>query len=72
MLEAHYFEYEDSLEDYKKWLGCLLSTFFLIFLIFWKEMFKERAADKLKEIEIRIDAYSKRITLFREKYRLRS
>ena len=71
ILEAQYFDYEPTPEDEKKWLGALLFGFFRIFLVFWNEMFKQRAGDKLKEIENRIVQYQKRLSLFRERYPLR-
>lgn len=71
MLEAQYFDYEPTPEDDKKWLGALLFGFFRIFLVFWNEMFKQKAGDKLKEIENRIVQYQKRLELFMEKYPLR-
>ena len=63
-LKADYFEYQEEVGDYKKWLGCLLFYFFTIFMIFWDELFKGKAGDKIKEIEIRIKAYEGRIEEF--------
>jgi len=68
MLEAKYFDYINSIKDYKKWLGYLLLGFFKIFLIFWEELFREMADERLNEIETEIHEYDKRIKIFVEKY----
>lgn len=68
ILESQYFDYELTIQDYKKWLACLLFSFFRIYLIFWNQIFKDRAGDKLKEIEKRIVEYDKRMRLFRDQY----
>ncbi len=67
-LSADYFDYEDSVADYKKWFGCLLYGFSGIFLIFWNEIFKEKAGDKLETIEQRFFQFNEKLKLFMQKY----
>ena len=42
-LEANYFDYEENQDDYKKWLGAILFSFLMIFLVFWNEFFSKAA-----------------------------
>ncbi len=69
ILAANYCDYEKNNDDYKKWLGALLTAFFRIYLIFWEELIKKIADEKLiKEINIRIKAYTEKLNEFRLKY----
>lgn len=67
-LEAKYFDYEAKPEDYNKWFGCLLFSFYKIFIIYWNEIFKSKAERKVKSIENNIIEYEKRIRAYVEKY----
>jgi hypothetical protein len=68
MLQAKYFDYEINQDDFQKWLGRFLVTFFNIFLIFWQEVFRHRAEDKLNQIESNILEYKKRLKSYTDKY----
>jgi hypothetical protein len=72
MLETRYFDYEETAEDYNRWLAPLLFSFFRIFLIFWFELYKEKAGTRLSELERKIMEYEGKIRLFKEKFPLRS
>jgi hypothetical protein len=69
-LEATYFDYEPKLDDYNKWLAQLLGTFFRIYLIFWQEIFTQKAGDKKGQIENSLREYSLRLNDFIKKYPL--
>jgi hypothetical protein len=71
VLLADYFDYEDSLENYKKWFGAFQYGFFRVFLIFWREMFEQRAGDDLQTIIKNISIYKEKLQLFRQKYPLK-
>lgn len=71
MLEAQYFDYEEKVEDYNRWLACLLFSFFRIFLIFWHEIFRPKAGSKLTELEQKIKEHDSKIRLFKENFPLR-
>jgi len=68
-LEANYCDYEKNQNDYKKWFGALLYAFFMIFVVFWKELFEKIASNELsKKINIRIDTYKSKLDEFRKQY----
>ena len=50
-LGATYFDYEPKIDDYNKWLAVLLKSFFMIYSLFWQEIFKQKAGDKTGQIE---------------------
>ncbi len=68
MLQAKYFDYHQNTDDFHKWFGRLLVTFFNIFLIFWQEIFIHRAENKLSQIERNISEFQKRLKIYTEKY----
>lgn len=70
MLQAKYFDYEENYDDFHKWLGRVLVTFFNIFLIFWQEVFIHRAENQLHQIESNISEFQKRLKIYTEKYPL--
>lgn len=70
LLEAKYFDYEAKIEDYNKWLAKLLFSFLKIYLIYWNEIFRNRARDKISEIEKRIKEYQDKLKIFNDKYPL--
>lgn len=70
-LGAHYFDYEKTHIDYKKWFAFLLFYFFKVFLIYWNELFKNRAGGKKGEIGYLIKEYKGKINNFRKKYPFR-
>jgi hypothetical protein len=69
-LEATYFDYEPKLDDYNKWLAQLIGSFFRIYLVFWQEIFKQKAGDKKGQIENSLREYSLRLNSFIKKYPL--
>lgn len=69
-LEATYFDYEPKLDDYNKWLAQLLGIFFRIYLVFWQEIFAQKAGDKKGQIENLLREYSLRLNDFIKKYPL--
>lgn len=69
-LAATYFDYEPKIDDYKKWLALLLKSFFMIYLVFWQEIFKQKAGDKKGQIEDSLKEYSLRLDNFIKKYPL--
>lgn len=70
MLEAHYFDYEHTVKDYNKWLACLLYCFLRIFLIFWYELFSNKAGNKKDKIEGMIAACNDKISIFQREFPL--
>jgi len=68
MLQAKYFDYEKSHNDSQRWLARILVTFFNIFLIYWQEVFRQRAEEKLPEIENCIVEFQKRLKNYTERY----
>jgi hypothetical protein len=60
-LYAHYFDYEKTPDDYKKWYVFLLYYFYKIFLIYWHEMLKERAGKRKKEIVNLVKSFKSKI-----------
>jgi len=69
-LEATYFDYEPNLDDYNKWLAGLLKSFFMIYSLFWQEIFKQKAGDKKGQLENSLKEYSLRLNAFIKKYPL--
>lgn len=69
-LEAKYFDYEASSEEYKKSLAILLVPFFNIFLIFWKEIFMHIAGEKKEELERNVAEFAEKLIGFSQKYTL--
>lgn len=69
-LGATYFDYEPNLDDYNKWLAQLLETFFRLWLVFWQEIFAQKAGDKKGRIEYSSREYSLRLNDFIKKYPL--
>lgn len=69
-LEATYFDYEPKLDDYNKWLAQLIGTFFRIYLVFWQEIFKQKAGAKKEQIETSLGEYSLRLNAFIKRYPL--
>jgi len=67
-LEAKYFDYDVKSEDYNKWFGYLLFSFYRIFMIYWNEIFKLKAEKNARSIELNIIEYKKRIRAYVEKY----
>lgn len=67
-LEAKYFDYETSIEDYNKWFIYILYAFTEIYLIYWKEIFSKMAGDKLEVFESNIVGYIKIIEMLKAKY----
>ncbi|OGW51833.1 MAG: hypothetical protein A2Y81_01720 [Nitrospirae bacterium RBG_13_43_8] len=67
-LKATYFDYEPKLDDYNKWLAQLLGTFFRIYLVFWQEIFAQKAGGKKGQIENSLREYSLRLHDFTKKY----
>jgi hypothetical protein len=70
-LNAKFFDYEASPDSYKKWLACLLTAFLRIYSIYWDEIFKHNAGERMKEMEYKITEYQKRLKIFEDKYPLR-
>ena len=68
MLQAKYIDYEKKQDDYHKWLGFVLLTYFRIWLLYWREVFIRRAENKLHEIEKIIVEYQKRLRTYTDKY----
>lgn len=68
MLQAKYFDYEKKHDDFHKWLGSVLVTYFNIWLMYWKEVFIHRAENKLQEIEKIVIEFQKRLKSYTEKY----
>jgi len=71
-LELNYFDYEQTPEDYKKWMGTLLFGFFEVLIVFWKEFFESRAKNKSQEIITRLKTYNNVLTEFRGKYKFKT
>lgn len=69
-LEATYFDYEPKIGDYNKWLAQLLGAFFRIYLVFWQEIFMQKAGNKKGQIENSLKEYSLRLSDFIKKYPL--
>jgi hypothetical protein len=69
-LYVHYFDYDKTPNDYKKWYAFILFSFYKIFLIYWNEMLSERAGKKKREIRHLIKEYKAKIYIFRKKYPL--
>ena len=67
-LNAKFFDYETNTDDYKKWLACLLNAFLKIYSIYWDEIFKYNAGNRMKEIEYTIREYQNKLQTFSEKY----
>ncbi len=68
MLQAKYFDYEKSHDDFQRWLGRVLVTFFNMYLIYWQEVFIHRAENKLRQIESNISEFQKRLKIYTDKY----
>lgn len=68
LLQAKYFDYEESFDDFQRWLSRILVTFFNIFLLFWQEVFKQRADEKLPQIESNIVEFQGRLKNYAERY----
>ncbi len=68
MLQVKYFDYEKSFNDSQRWLGRILVAFFNIFLIYWREVFMQRAELKLPAIEGKITEFQKRLKTYTEKH----
>jgi hypothetical protein len=69
-LYAHYFDYEKTHDDYRKWFAFLLFSFFKIFSVYWHEMLKDRAGTRKKEIAYLVRQYKAKISGLRKKYPL--
>jgi hypothetical protein len=67
-LHAHYFDYERTQGDYKKWYVFFMFYFFKIFLIYWNEMLKNKAGRKKKSVEYLIKEYKVKINDLRKIY----
>lgn len=67
-LHVQYFDYEETSDDYKKWLVFLLFSFFKIFLIYWHEMLKKEAGRMKKEIESEVNNYKNKIKNLKKEY----
>lgn len=70
-LGAHYFDYAQTHDEYRKWFAFFLFYFFKVFLIYWNEMFRTRAGRDKKAIEYLVRKYKTRIGEFRKKYPFR-
>lgn len=68
MLQAKYFDYENTHDDFQRWLGRVLVTFFNIFLLYWQEVFMQRAELQLPAIEGKIREFQKSLKTYTEKY----
>lgn len=68
MLQAKYFDYEKKHDDFHRWFGRVLVTYFNIFLIYWQEVFIHKAENKVHEIEHKIKEFQKRLRIYTEKY----
>ena len=69
-LNAKFFDYEASPDGHKKWLACLLTTFLRIYAIYWEEIFKHNAGEKMEEMKYKITEYQKKLEIFEDKYPL--
>lgn len=67
-----YFDYENNIEDYKKWFGCLMLGFFKLFLIFWSAVFKDYTGEKLSLFQGKIISYQQHLESYIKKYPLRN
>jgi hypothetical protein len=70
-LYAHYFDFEKTSTDYKKWFAFFSFYFFKIFLIYWHEMLKKEAGKRKKSIEYLIREFRLKVNDFRRRYALR-
>ena len=70
-LYAHYFDFEKTPSDYRKWFTFFSFYFYKIFLIYWHEMLKKEAGGKKKEIEYLIRQYKFRIDDLRKRFAMR-
>jgi hypothetical protein len=70
-LYAHFFDYERTRDDYRRWFTLLLYSFFKIFLIYWNEMLRDKAGQRKKEIELLVREFKSKITALRKRYPLR-
>lgn len=68
MLQAKYFDYETKHSDFHKWLGCVLVTYFNIWLLYWQEVFIHRADKELKNIEKLILLFQQELKTYTVKY----
>jgi len=69
-LEAKYFDYDVSTDDYKKWLAQLLLGFSNIFELYWAVLFKPLAGDKTEGIESTIKEFKTNFSAFYKQYPL--
>jgi hypothetical protein len=69
-LYVHYFDFEKSADDYKKWFGFFSFYFFKTFLIYWHEFLKKEAGKRKREIEYLIREFKFTINDFRRRYAL--
>ncbi len=68
-LEANYFDYEESDDNYKKWLIHILFSFFKIFSLFWAVFFKEKAPEEIsKVINQRAGVYETKLNELRKRF----
>lgn len=69
-IETKYFDYEEDVDDYKKWLSRLLLGFYSILVIYWGALFKNVAGDKCEHNARMITTYGRELDHFLQEYPL--
>ncbi|GEM_PF-1059990 len=70
-LHVHYFDYERSPDDYRKWFAFFQFYFFRVFLVYWNQMLSRYAGTLKKEIAHAIGEYRNRVTILRDTHPIR-
>jgi hypothetical protein len=67
-LYVHYFDYDKTHADFKKWFAFILFYFYKAFSIYWHEMLAEYSGKRKKEIQHLIRSFKARIYRLRKRY----